>query len=203
MQGCTYSSGWSWNVNSRQSFAWSSSCSSTQWLRMFLLSPPGCSCPDCYGAQLIVWMAVTWLLIKLRVPTMSFIFMWLEAHKVTLPIPVVPSQRKPLLMLPSLSDKRVAVQHSAVGYWLPGPVRAGFALFLLRSVQRTLLSLRTKLMFVFGRCCWLYSWASKGISRAAIFLGNVRTEIHVCWTAPTREPSPPHPTITSTTFPQR
>ena len=64
-------------------FAWSSSCNHTQWLRMFLLSPQALL-HDCYRAHLIVWMAVTWLLIKLGVPTMSFIFMWLEAHKVTL-----------------------------------------------------------------------------------------------------------------------
>ena len=172
-QTCTHSSGWSWNVTSWWNLPWSSSCNSRQWLRMFLLSPRALL-PDCYRAHLIVWMAVAWLPIKLGVLTTSFIFMWLETHKVPLsPYPESPVRGNSTAGAPIPQWQKS--RHPAFHCELLTP-RASQGRLLTtappsESVQ-TLLSLRTKLMFVFGRRCWLYSWASKGISRPAIFLGD-------------------------------
>jgi len=99
--------------------AWSSSCNNTQWLRIFLLSPQALL-PDCYRAHLVVWMAVTWLLIKLGVPCPSSLCGWRHIKSPSPHTHSPQSEETPLLMLPSLSYKKVTLRHSAVSHWLPG-----------------------------------------------------------------------------------
>ena len=98
-------------------------------IKIFSSVPPGHSCPT---VTELISLCGWWVLdfsLGWDWGTMSFISMWLEALSVSLyPHRSPQSEETPLLMPPSLRDKKVAIRHPSVGYGLPGPVRAGFSL---------------------------------------------------------------------------